>query len=152
MTNFDVIKTLHPRQFSLVLPFILEFRKLNGHLGLSNWLESDIDKKFWFEEQEILQLKREDYEPKLKLPKSYVIKVDEACAKCGSFTMELRYKKPHIGMYCKCCGSYIKWLSKTEKDKYNVTTIDDYIDDVIQNALDILDKSYDELRDDEVPF
>lgn len=61
MTNFDVIKTLQPRQFSLVLPFILEFRKMNGHLGLSTWLESNIDEKFWFDEQEILMLKRENY-------------------------------------------------------------------------------------------
>ena len=61
MTNFDVIKTLHPRQFSLVLPFMLEFRKMNGHLGLSNWLENDIDEKFWFEEQAILQLNATRY-------------------------------------------------------------------------------------------
>ena len=152
MTNFDVIKTLHPRQFSLVLPFILEFRKMNGHLGLSNWLESDIDEKFWFEEQEILQLKQEDYIKKSTVYDTCNLNIilDEACKKCGSHNYKLRYVKPHTGIYCNCCGSYIRWLSKAEKREYRIITPEDVR--VTGNKVQVT--ILDDLKDDdgEVPF
>ena len=58
--------------------------------------------------------------------KSLVIRLDNSCEQCGSYTYEIRYKKPHVGLYCKCCGKYIKWLSKEEKKKYGIVTPEDF--------------------------
>lgn len=52
--------------------------------------------------------------------KSLVVRLDNSCEQCGSYTYEIRYKKPHVGLYCKCCGKYVKWLSKEEKKKYGI--------------------------------
>ena len=54
--------------------------------------------------------------------KSLILRLDTPCEQCGSYTYEIRYKKPHVGLYCKCCGKYIKWLSKEEKKMYNINT------------------------------
>lgn len=43
---------------------------------------------------------------------TFTRKVDEPCKRCGSYTMEFREKGPHVGQYCKCCGSFIKWVPK----------------------------------------
>lgn len=58
--------------------------------------------------------------------KSLVIRLDNSCERCGSYTYEIRYKKPHAGLYCKCCGKYIKWLSKEEKKKYGIVIPEDF--------------------------
>ena len=58
--------------------------------------------------------------------KSLVIRLDNSCERCKSYTYEIRYKKPHVGLYCKCCGKYIKWLSKEEKKKYGIVTPEDF--------------------------
>lgn len=43
---------------------------------------------------------------------TFTRKVDEPCKRCGSYLMEFREKGPHIGQYCKCCGSFIKWVPR----------------------------------------
>ena len=58
--------------------------------------------------------------------KSLVIRLEEPCSRCNSYTYEIRYKKPHVGLYCKCCGKYVKWLSKDEKEKYGIVTTEDF--------------------------
>ena len=58
--------------------------------------------------------------------KSLVVRLDNSCERCGSYTYEIRYKKPHVGLYCKCCGKYIKWLSKAEKQQFGIITPEDY--------------------------
>lgn len=94
--------------------------------------------------------------------KSLVIRLDNPCERCGSYTYEIRYKKPHVGLYCKCCGKYIKWLSKEEKKKYGIVTPEDFksdeidtkyvfIDDVINKEKTITQKIVDaQLLKDEV--
>ena len=36
------------------------------------------------------------------------------CEKCGSIDVFTEKHGPHIGLYCKDCGEWIKWLSKKE--------------------------------------
>jgi len=47
------------------------------------------------------------------------------CRKCGGSGVYLQVKGPQVGMYCDCCGSWIKWVSKSEQQIYRVrgTTI-----------------------------
>ena len=40
------------------------------------------------------------------------------CSSCGSFKYEIRPKAPHVGIYCKCCGKWLKWLSRFERKYY----------------------------------
>ena len=108
--------------------------------------------------------------------KSSVVKLDNSCERCGSYTYEIRYKKPHVGLYCKCCGKYIKWLSKAEKKKYGIVTPEDFkldgvgakytfIDDVIgkektitqrivdaQLLKDEARQRYEESEEDDLPW
>lgn len=95
--------------------------------------------------------------------KSLVVRLDNSCEQCNSYTYEIRYKKPHVGLYCKCCGKYIKWLSKSEKRQYGVITPEDvkltgiganaiFLDDVRKNELDKHRKDYGEGLKDEVPW
>lgn len=56
--------------------------------------------------------------------KQIVLKLDEPCKSCGSFLYEIRYKEPHVGLYCKSCNKWIKWLSKAERKKYGIVNID----------------------------
>lgn len=37
---------------------------------------------------------------------------DVVCKYCGSSLIELKSKGPHTGIYCACCGKWIKWLGK----------------------------------------
>lgn len=86
-----------------------------------------------------------------------VIRLDIACPKCGSYTYEFKYKKPHVGLYCKCCLAWIKWLSKKEKQEYDIVIQEDetvceqnttaaFLDDeATKNILASVD-------DDEVPW
>lgn len=43
----------------------------------------------------------------------YVMK-DYACKKCGSYSYKYMQKGPHIGMYCNCCNTFVKWVPKEE--------------------------------------
>ena len=36
------------------------------------------------------------------------------CKKCASIDYETRKEGCHIGLYCKDCGKWIKWQSKTD--------------------------------------
>ena len=107
--------------------------------------------------------------------KSLVTRLDNPCEQCGSYIYEIRYKKPHVGLYCKCCGKYIKWLSKEEKKKYGIVTSEDFkngtgakykfIDDVINKEKTITQRivnvqllkeearqRYEEVLEDELPW
>lgn len=108
--------------------------------------------------------------------KSLIIKLNSFCKQCGSYTYEIRYKKPHVGLYCKCCGKYIKWLSKEEKKKYGIATPEDFkldgikirytfIDDVIdkektptqriieaQSLKDEVRQQYETSKEDKLPW
>lgn len=98
--------------------------------------------------------------------KPLVIRLDNSCERCGSHTYEIRCKKPHIGLYCKCCGKYIKWLSREEKKKYMIVTTEGFklngIYDVINkektitqrivDAQEFKDELNKEDRADEVPW
>ena len=71
--------------------------------------------------------------------KSLVVRLDNSCERCGSYTYDIRYKKPHIGLYCKCCGKYIKWLSKAEKQQFGVVTPEDFKSNGIGAKFTLLD-------------
>jgi len=34
----------------------------------------------------------------------------EHCGRCGSVDLREQEKPPHIGLYCKPCGAWVKWL------------------------------------------
>lgn len=38
----------------------------------------------------------------------------DKCKKCGSTNLEVRKSGPHIGLYCKDCGAWNRWLKKEE--------------------------------------
>lgn len=42
------------------------------------------------------------------------VKKDYACKKCGSYSYKYMQKGPHIGMYCNCCNTFVKWIPKEE--------------------------------------
>lgn len=70
-----------------------------------------------------------------------VLKLEEPCKNCGSFLYEVRYRSPHVGLYCKCCGKWIKWLSKKERNRYVDITLSDVsvAEEIIQCEEDMED-------------
>lgn len=87
------------------------------------------------------------------MKKLLVIKQEDKCERCGSYTYEVREKGPHIGLYCKCCGKYIKWLSKKEKEQYGIIAIETKKS---SNDVDVEKnehrKDYEKTLEDELPW
>lgn len=82
-----------------------------------------------------------------------ILRLDIDCKQCGSHTYETRYKKPHVGLYCKCCGKYIKWLSSKEKKEYGVVTSEDLNEPDVREAKQLsIDDYYEPNGLDEVPW
>lgn len=54
-----------------------------------------------------------------------LIEFNQKCNNCGSNVCEIKYVKPHVGLYCHSCKKYIKWLSKNEKRLYGIITPED---------------------------
>lgn len=62
------------------------------------------------------------------------------CKKCGSTSLHTEIKGNNTGLYCNDCGSYIKWLSKSELRAYEYSmrtptkegseSVDIHIDDI----------------------
>lgn len=89
----------------------------------------------------------------MNMKKTKVIKLNAPCKRCGSYSYIIFPKGPHIGLYCNCCTTWIKWLSKSEQDEYGVSSwkendakakMDD-VDEVVRNIMDSVD-------DEEVPW
>lgn len=50
------------------------------------------------------------------------------CVHCGNEEdFVISRKGPHIGLYCKKCGKWIKWIKKSEGKVYQMT-----IDDIVK--------------------
>lgn len=85
-----------------------------------------------------------------------IVKLDTACDRCGSYTFEFRYKKPHVGQYCKCCGRYVKWLSSSEKQMHGIIVSKENMntEKIIetQSIRNETRRNYEIGLDDEVPF
>jgi hypothetical protein len=56
MTNFELIKSLDVRDLSLFIVFYKYCKHFDTARDLQQWLNSNIDKYFWFHDMEILQL------------------------------------------------------------------------------------------------
>lgn len=47
------------------------------------------------------------------------------CSKCNNADdFVITRKGPHIGLYCKKCGAWIKWIKKNEGKVYQITMDD----------------------------
>lgn len=50
------------------------------------------------------------------------------CLKCNNTDdFVITRKGPHIGLYCKKCGAWIKWIKKNEGKVYQIT-----MDDIVK--------------------
>lgn len=50
------------------------------------------------------------------------------CLKCNNANdFVITRKGPHIGLYCKKCGAWIKWIKKNEGKVYQIT-----MDDIVK--------------------
>ena len=72
---------------------------------------------------------------------------DLVCKKCGSSSVVYKSVGPHLGAYCKDCGSWIKWVSrkgfyKNFIDRTSVSTKVNSDETNIDNSL--LDKVLDD--------
>lgn len=94
-----------------------------------------------------------------------VLNLNNQCKYCGHNFYLVKYVKPHVGLYCHNCLKWHKWMSKQEKEMYNIITPDDLknelnekstkvviLDDIGKSELDKRRKDYEEYLDDEVPF
>lgn len=57
------------------------------------------------------------------------------CSKCGSNEFEKKEKGPHVGLYCKKCGTWYHWLSKKELKEFHEPTkeensVNDYVESI----------------------
>lgn len=53
--------------------------------------------------------------------------IDLLCARCGNDeSFELKEKSPHIGIYCKKCGAWIKWANDLEIKQLSKQELNDF--------------------------
>lgn len=82
------------------------------------------------------------------------------CKYCGHNFYKVKYVKPHVGLFCSSCGKWHKWLSKQEKQKYNIVTPEDLqenIDELKHQMLDevqakVLKNILNGVDDEELPW
>lgn len=63
--------------------------------------------------------------------------------KCGCTDMFVQSKGNNIGLYCKSCGKWQKWLSKDEFRVFEHDKAYEYLIDNLNNFIDFLDKEID---------
>lgn len=61
MNNFEVIKTLTAEQYTTILSELNYKRGMMTPREFINWLNDDVDMRFWFHNCEILHLDKEKY-------------------------------------------------------------------------------------------
>lgn len=57
------------------------------------------------------------------------------CTKCGSNDLFIKKSGNNTGLYCKDCGSFIKWLNKNELRIATIMFCKDYVEDDPMYAL-----------------
>lgn len=61
MTNFEVIKTLTAEQYTTIMSEINYKRGMSGPRDFIDWLNSELDERFWFYYCAIIRLDKEKY-------------------------------------------------------------------------------------------
>lgn len=70
------------------------------------------------------------------------------CNKCGSDVMFIKVKGNNVGLYCRSCGAWQKWLNKNEKKLFENNQnreIEDRLKDFIDAIEDRIDAEMMEL-------
>jgi hypothetical protein len=62
MTNFDVIISLNANQYVNAMPELNYKRGVYGLSAFIDWLDEELDEKFWFDTCAILKLDKEKYD------------------------------------------------------------------------------------------
>jgi hypothetical protein len=62
------------------------------------------------------------------------VKTMQCCKKCGSLTLYQEQKGQHLGLYCKDCGAWIKWVSQGNTCKTKEEYRNEYLEK--QDATD----------------
>lgn len=81
--------------------------------------------------------------------------IPEKCNKCGCEEFYTKESGTQIGLYCKKCNKWMKWLSKKEVSGFNKRNVSDVngnihgklvssIEDRLWRFVDFLDKKIDE--------
>lgn len=77
----------------------------------------------------------------------------QKCNKCGSSSLFTAQMGSNIGLYCKSCGAWQKWLSKNEArlfaENNKVEGSSVQIDDGLRDRLEEFVKALDEMIDKE---
>lgn len=77
----------------------------------------------------------------------------QKCNKCGSPSLFTGQKGSNIGLYCKSCGSWQKWLNKNEarffSENNKVEGSSAYVDDGLRDRLEEFVKALDDMIDKE---
>lgn len=63
--------------------------------------------------------------------------------KCGCTDMFVKSNGNNIGLYCKSCGKWQKWLSKDEFRAFEHDKSHEYLKNNLNNFIDFLDKEID---------
>lgn len=77
----------------------------------------------------------------------------QKCSKCGSSSLFMEQKGSNIGLYCKHCGAWQKWLNKnetrlfTENNKVERSSV--LTDDGLRNRLEEFVQALDDMIDKE---
>mgnify|MGYP007064934131 FL=1 len=77
----------------------------------------------------------------------------QKCSRCGSSSLFTEQKGSNIGLYCKSCGAWQKWLSKNEarlfSENNKVEGLNVQVDDGLRNRLEEFAKALDDMIDKE---
>ena len=77
----------------------------------------------------------------------------QKCNKCGSLSLFTEQKGSNIGLYCRSCGSWQKWLNKNEARLFSENNKEDepsiQVDDGLRDRLEEFVQALDDMIDKE---
>ena len=77
----------------------------------------------------------------------------QKCNKCGSLSLFTEQKGSNIGLYCRSCGSWQKWLNKNEARLFSENNKEAepsiHVDDGLRDRLEELVQALDDMIDKE---